>query len=312
MRTPLSRLLSLVAAAEAAGGDIDAEDAARLLGIPVTALEDALEELNNFGVHPHEPGDHLDLELDDGRVVLHTALGLQQPLRLAPLDVALLRACLHTVRVGLDGDGRALCDRTEARLAAAGAGEPLPLPVAWAVEGGGAGGVLAGARRAVAERREASIDYWNASRAAVEARRVRPLGVVQHKGRWYVDAWCLRSDGLRHFRFDRILGLTLHDETFDPAAHAAPGPRRAVLFDRPAAPVSCVVAFPAGRVDGARRFFAGGQHDPEPIEGDRLRLSAAALPVLFRSLLSFGPPFEVLEPPAAREAFLGWLRASWG
>ncbi len=71
MRTPLDRLLSLLSAAEAAGGDIDAEDAARLLGVPRCCLADELAAITSFGVDPFGPGDFLELELDEDRVVLH-------------------------------------------------------------------------------------------------------------------------------------------------------------------------------------------------------------------------------------------------
>ncbi len=310
MRTPLARLLSLVAAAEAAGGDIDADDAARLLGVSLGELGRQLEQLSNFGVTPFEPGDHLDLELDGDRVVLHQALGLERPLRLSSGDVALLGACLRALRVSLDGAGRALCDRTLARLAQAAAGPGEPEPIAWSVEEGVDAGALAAARAAAAEHRELEIVYWNASRDSLDRRRVRPLSVVQHKGRWYLQAWCSIAREPRHFRLDRVLDVAPQQETFDPAALPAPRARRDVLFDAPTRDLQVVVWFPEGRLGSARRFFQGGRHGPQELGEGRLGLSASALPVLFRSLLTFGPPFRVDGPEPARAAFIDWLRRS--
>ena len=310
MKTPLARLLSLVAAAEAAGGDIDADDAARLLGIHRSELAFTVDALSNFGVHPYEPPDFLDLELDDDRVVLHHALGLDQSLRLPPLDVALLQACLRAVRGSLEGAGRELCDRTASSLSAAHRQPVEPLTVAYAVEPGPSTERLERARQAALERRQARITYWNASRDSVDERTVRPTSVLQHKGRWYLEAWCLQSDGSRHFRMDRVLSLELTDEVFDPADLSSPSARRDVLFDPPTQEVQVVVRFPAARVPAARRFFEGGRHSPVALDERRLRLSAPALPVLFRSLLTFGPPFRVEGPGLARDEWQRWLEQS--
>lgn len=67
-------------------------------------------------------------------------------------------------------------------------------------------------------RRVATIRYPSSSGPDRGERRVRPLGFVWARGSWFVVAWCELNDGLRVFRFDRMLAVQREETKFTPPA----------------------------------------------------------------------------------------------
>lgn len=65
-------------------------------------------------------------------------------------------------------------------------------------------------------RRVARIRYRSATSSTTDERRVHPLGLVWARGSWFVIAWCEMKDGLRVFRFDRVLAVQREDDKFTP------------------------------------------------------------------------------------------------
>ena len=73
-------------------------------------------------------------------------------------------------------------------------------------------------RRAVRERRRVQMTYRGRSQAESAQRELNPYALVHRWGWWYVVGFCHLRQALRTFRLDRILALTLLDQTFnDPA-----------------------------------------------------------------------------------------------
>jgi proteasome accessory factor C len=71
-------------------------------------------------------------------------------------------------------------------------------------------------RRAVDERREVDLQYFAASRGETTRRTVQPLGLHNHRGIWYLAAFCTQREDKRVFRLSRILKSKLSDCIFDP------------------------------------------------------------------------------------------------
>ena len=72
--------------------------------------------------------------------------------------------------------------------------------------------------QAIEERREVRIEYYTASRDEMTERDMRPYGIIEHNGEWYVVAYCLFRDRELPFRVDRIRTLRLLKRTFEPPA----------------------------------------------------------------------------------------------
>ena len=72
--------------------------------------------------------------------------------------------------------------------------------------------------QAIEERRETHIEYYTASRDEMTDRKMRPYGIIEHNGEWYVVGYCLLRDRELPFRVDRIRRLDLLGRTFEPPA----------------------------------------------------------------------------------------------
>jgi predicted DNA-binding transcriptional regulator YafY len=70
-------------------------------------------------------------------------------------------------------------------------------------------------RGAILERRKVRFAYTRADEQRSE-RTVRPVGLFFWGYNWTLTAWCELRDDFRSFRVDRIAGLALRDETFEP------------------------------------------------------------------------------------------------
>jgi len=70
-------------------------------------------------------------------------------------------------------------------------------------------------RRAVRERRRVRMDYQARGRPDPTQRDFAPYALVHRWGWWYSVGHCRLRDALRTFRVDRIIELTLLDETFN-------------------------------------------------------------------------------------------------
>jgi proteasome accessory factor C len=80
---------------------------------------------------------------------------------------------------------------------------------------------------ALAAGRRLHLRYYVASRDEATERDVDPMRLLVVEGRTYLEGWCLRAEGVRLFRLDRVLDLAVLDvpasvpETAEPVDVAA-------------------------------------------------------------------------------------------
>ena len=84
----------------------------------------------------------------------------------------------------------------------------------------------AAVRAAVRDGRALAIEYYSASHDTLSSRVVDPIRVVLVADHSYLEAWCRSAEGVRLFRFDRIVDARVLDEPSappPPAVQAGPG-----------------------------------------------------------------------------------------
>jgi len=208
----LTRLLALVPYLLNRQG-IPMEQAARDAGITVDQLEKDLFLLFVCGLPGHLPDDLIEADWEDGLVYLGNADTIARPLRLGAEEVATLLVGLRLL-AGLPGShDRVALDKAMAKLqevagAAAGkADERVGVEVGPAPDEQ----VLAGARRALAEKRRLHLRYYAANKDQTTERDVDPMRLVLVDGHTYLEGWCHRAEDVRLFRLDRVLALEVLD-----------------------------------------------------------------------------------------------------
>jgi proteasome accessory factor C len=226
--TRLVRLLNMVPYLRA-NPRITRAEAAAELGVTEEQLTLDLDQLWMCGLPGYGPGDLIDFEFSGDTIDVTFSAGMDHPLRLTSPEatgiLVALRALLEVpglvdpeaARSAIAKIESAAGTATGARDGAASAmDEPAPIESE----------AVAAVRAAVRDGRAVSIDYYSASHDTLSSRVVDPIRVVLVADRTYLEAWCRSAEGVRLFRFDRIVDARVLDERA-----AAPGPALAAPPD---------------------------------------------------------------------------------
>ena len=312
--TRLVRLLNMVPYFQA-NPRITRAEAAAELGVTEQQLTLDLDQLWMCGLPGYGPGDLIDFEFSGDTIDVTFSAGMDHPLRLTSPEatgiLVALRALLEVpgivdpeaARSAIAKIESAAGTATRAREGAdAATAEPAPIE----------SGAAAAVRGAVRDGRALSIDYYSASHDTMSSRVVDPIRVVLVADHTYLEAWCRTAEGVRLFRFDRIVDARVLDEPSappEPAVAARPDtslfdadpslPAATLLIDRSAAwmfdyyPLRVLRELPGGACEAAMTYASEGW--------------------MARFVLGFGSAVRVLEPQAladrVRESAVAALEA---
>jgi predicted DNA-binding transcriptional regulator YafY len=277
----MPRLLALVPYLTARPDGVAVAEAARDFGVSERQLRSDLELLWMCGLPGYGPGDLIDLSFEGDRVRVTFTAGMVRPLRLTTDEAVALVVALRTL---LELPGLAERDAVSRALAkvsaAAGHAADHVTPVAVSVDAREE--ALAVVKDALERKRALHLHYYVPTRDERTERTVDPMRLLLVDGRWYLEAWCRRAEGVRLFRLDRV------DDV--------------VVLDEPAAPPP----------QAHERDVEGGVYHPEPgAPAVRLRLDRSARWVAEYYPVESAAPVD--DPPGGlavtvRTADLAWAR----
>jgi proteasome accessory factor C len=293
--TRLVRMLNLVPYFQA-NPRVSYTKAAAALGVSVKQLKADVKQLWMCGLPGYGPGDLIDFELDDDTVKVTFSAGIDRPLRLTSPEATGLLVALRAL-----ADIPGVVDPAAARSAIAkieaAAGtlidddEPSALDEPAPMESEGAAAV----RAAVRDSRAVGIDYYSASRDTLSSRVVDPIRVVLVGDQSYLEAWCREAEGVRLFRFDRIVAARVLDEPAAPPRPAVEAPPNTALFEAdPSLPSATLKVAPAAA--WMLEYFPMRVLRELPGGYCEAAMTYAAEEWLARQLLGFGGDIEVLSP----------------
>ena len=224
--TRLVRLLNMVPYFQA-NPRVTRAQAAVDLGVSVKQLGEDLDQLWLCGLPGYSPGDLIDFAFEGDTIEVTFSAGMDTPLQLTSPEatglLVALRALADIPGVVDPRAARSAIAKIEEAAGAAGhavadvaaVDEPAP------VENRAAAAV----RAAVRDNRALSIDYYAASHDTLSTRIVDPIRIVLVGDHSYLEAWSREAEGVRLFRFDRIVDATVLDEPSaapEPAVQALP------------------------------------------------------------------------------------------
>jgi proteasome accessory factor C len=192
-------------------------EVARDFGVPERQLRRDFELLWMCGLPGYGPGDLIDLAFEGDRVRVTFTAGMVRPLRLTTDEAVALVVALRTL-LELPGLAeREAVSRALAKVSAVAghAGERVT-PVALSVDAREQ--ALAVVREGLERRRALHLHYYVPTRDERTERTVDPIRLLLVDGRWYLEAWCRRAEGLRLFRLDRVDDVAVLDEPAAPPA----------------------------------------------------------------------------------------------
>ncbi|MDT5155114.1 MAG: proteasome accessory factor [Mycobacterium sp.] len=295
--TRLVRLLNMVPYLRA-NPRITRAEAAAELGVSEQQLTLDLDQLWMCGLPGYGPGDLIDFEFSGDTIDVTFSAGMDHPLRLTSPEatgiLVALRALLEVPGIVDPEAARSAIAKIESAAgtatgaregADAATDEPAPIESQAA----------AAVRAAVRDGRALTLDYYSASHDTLSSRVVDPIRVVLVGDRTYLEAWCRTAEGVRLFRFDRIVDARVLGERSappEPAVQARPDtslfdadpslPAATLLIDRSAAwmfdyyPLRVLRELPDGACEAAMTYASDGW--------------------MARFVLGFGSAVRVLEP----------------
>jgi proteasome accessory factor C len=152
------------------------------------------------------------------------------------------------------------------------------------------------------------LDYYKENEDEFSKRRIEPYALMNGREGWYVAAFDLDRDAVRHFRLDRIRRVDVTDEQFQPRPEVNPSadvegwPRTGEVEASRRARVW--ISPERARWAREQRRFAGQLPDGAIV----VELSFAGIDWLVREVLKEAGDAAVLEPDDAREAVLAAAR----
>jgi proteasome accessory factor C len=215
----MTRLLALVPYLTARPDGVRVAEVARDFGVPERQLRSDLELLWMCGLPGYGPGDLIDLAFEGERVRVTFTAGMVRPLRLTTDEAVALVVALRTL-LELPGLAeREAVSRALAKVsAAAGHAGDRGTPVAVSVVAREVAHAVV--REGLERTRALHLHYYVPTRDERTERTVDPMRLLLVDGKWYLEAWCRRAEGVRLFRLDRVDDVVILDEPAAPPPQA--------------------------------------------------------------------------------------------
>jgi proteasome accessory factor C len=284
---------------------ITVEELAARTGLSEREITDEVGALVMMcGVPPYAPNNYVSLWVQGGRVYIRFAEQFERPVRLVLQEALALLLALkpleakeHPFHKAVRALRRKILDAVspETRRAIGRAEK------AFLVKPREGGGRIAQLRDAMAQCRELSIVYWSAHRAATTTRVIRPYGMVEHGGDWYVVAHDSVRDAAVTFRVDRIRDATLLDTEYEiPADFDVTAWNKDRDFVPPPGRTVAHVRFSRDAARFAREELPAKDCTPSNDGSLVAKVHVASEAWFLAWLLQFGDGAEVLDPPELR------------
>ncbi|GAB3482022.1 helix-turn-helix transcriptional regulator [Nocardiopsis coralliicola] len=215
----LRRLLMLVP--YAIGWDVRVPDVAAQFGVSEKQVLKDLALLWMCGLPGYTPGDLIDVDLEaaesTGEIIISNADTLARPLRLTADEAASLIAGLDLLAelpgaAGAGADGGAALKRVREKLreAAGSAAEEFADAVTVRVDlGPQEREKQRRCQHALEQGQRLHLRYLSGYVDEVTERDVDPMGLLIQDGHAFLEGWCRLRGGVRLFRLDRVLDLTV-------------------------------------------------------------------------------------------------------
>jgi proteasome accessory factor C len=197
-------------------------ETATAFGVSQRELVDDLNLLWCVELRSPDPYCPIDLSYEGGEIMVSQAESIGRPLRLAIDEASALLVALRMLAEVPGIEDRSALTRLIAKLeAAAGEAASVSSQVAVQVDYHNGDQYADQIRSALERGRRVHLRYYVPGRDEATERDVDPMRLLVVEGRPYLEGWCLRAEGVRLFRLDRVLSLDVLDVPSAPPPQAA-------------------------------------------------------------------------------------------
>jgi len=294
--TRLVRLLNMVPYFQA-NPRVTRAKAAADLGVSAKQLEDDLNQLWMCGLPGYFPGDLIDFQFSGDTIEVTFSAGIDHPLKLTSPEatglLVALRALADIPGVVDPEAARSAIAKIEDAAGAAGYDATTAVDEPAPAESRAAAAV----RAAVQSKHALAIDYYSASHDTLTSRVVDPIRVLLIGGHSYLEAWSREAEGVRLFRFDRVVEASELDEPASPPEPVLHAPPDTSLFDGdPSLPSAKLRVAPAA--SWMFEYYPMRDVRELPDGSCEAAMTYASEDWMTRLVLGLGPAVQVLAPGA--------------
>jgi proteasome accessory factor C len=274
-------------------------------GVSPGQIRKDLQVLWFCGLPGLTPDKMIDVDMEsieedpEGVVRIDNADFLARPVRLGSSEASALIVALRALREGSPPETHEVVDRVLAKLEEATAMGAEPPRVEVHLPGPETGEASRQLRRAIAEGRQARLDYYVPTRDESTRRTVDPIALLHSEGNDYLDAWCHHAGARRLFRLDRMTAVEVLDEAQE-SHDLAPRDLGAGLFE-PGADDLVAVCRLAPHARWVADYYPVAE--TRELDGGRLEITLRVGDPrwLVRLALRLAPAMEIVSPADLRE-----------
>lgn len=266
------------------------------LGVTEAEISSDLDLLSCCGIDEHDAGSLVPIFVEDGVVEIWSAMpALDRAVRLSASESRALAAALETAGMSAE-------DPLHAKLLGSAAWadadvDELERLVRAANTASPGADALKTLSLALEEHALVRLMYHGVGRDKATERTVEPMGLVNERGTWYLEAFCRRAGALRVFRIDRIREVTALPERFEPRRLSPAG----TAFMSSGLPVARIKLACGEQVSD--REWPGMRLAEEHADGSVVvEVPYAGTGWIARQVVARLGAAEVLEPAEVREA----------
>ncbi|UCF35383.1 MAG: WYL domain-containing protein [Acidobacteriota bacterium] len=197
---------------------ISVDALAEKVGMRPRQLIKELEFISLIGKPPFKPDDYVDIYVEENRVYIEFDQSLNRPIRFTRSEAVSLLLSLELLDQEVDPAGvKSLKEKIALVIensvdAAAKLEDRIVLDQTSHL----ISDYFRLTRQAIEERRKLKIDYFSLTRNQTKKRTIRPYFLMKWLGYWYLTGFCELRKDIRTFKFERILSVELHKQTFPP------------------------------------------------------------------------------------------------
>ncbi len=303
-RDQVARMLALVPYLQNRR-DVSLAQVAADFGVSPDQIRKDLRVLWFCGLPGLTPDKMIDVDMEaieedpEGVVRIENADFLARPVRLGSSEASALIVALRALREGSPAGTRDVVDRVLAKLEEATAMGTQAPRVELHLQAGETEEVARRLRRALAEDRQARLDYYVPSRDESTHRTVDPIALLHSEGNDYLDAWCHQAGARRLFRLDRMTAVEVLDTPREAPEDLAPRDLGAGLFE-PGADDLVAVCRLAPHARWVADYYPVNQ--TRELDGGRLEITLRVGDPrwLVRLALRMAPAMEIVSPSDLR------------
>lgn len=194
------------------------EKLAEQVGMRPKQLMKELDFMLLIGKPPFRPDDYVDIYVEDEQVYVEFDQMLNRPLRLTRPEAMALLMSLKLLDPEVDPKTvRSLTDTIEKAISNSIDPEARPEDrIVLEQPSRPVSRYFNLLRQGIDQNRKAEIDYYSLTRDTTSHRVIHPYFLTKKLGHWYLTGYCELREGLRTFKFDRILSVELFRDKFSP------------------------------------------------------------------------------------------------